>query len=174
MGKYDEVIKISDMFLEIDPFNLKMHRNKCVSLLRLNKYEEAFKESNIAIKLYYRYAFAWYNKYEKLYVAGKYDEAIRAYDNYLDLMGENSKIYCIIGDAAFNSSLKYPTRLWDALIGYNEAINLNPLNIYSWVCKSMVLYVLGFTKQSKNAYLRAYRLNILSDTPYQYVEIPTL
>lgn len=173
MGKYDEVVKVSDMFLEIDPFNLKMHRNKCVSLLRLDEYEEAFEYSNATIKLYYQNAFAWYNKYKKLCVIGKYDDAIRAYDTYLELMEENSEIYSILGDAAFNSSLKHPTRLWDALIGYTESINLNPLNVYSWICRSMVLYVLGYSKQSKKAYLRAYRLKLVSDTPYEYVEIPS-
>jgi tetratricopeptide (TPR) repeat protein len=169
MRKYDEAVKVSEMFLEIDPFNLIMARNKCLSLLGLNKYEDAFRESNIAIKLYYQHAFAWYNKYKKLYDIGKYDDAITAYDNYLKLIEENSVIYSIIGDASFNSSLKYPTRLWDALIGYTEAIRLNPLNIYSWVGRSMVLYVLGYPEQSKNAYLHAYRLYILSNTPYQYV-----
>jgi tetratricopeptide (TPR) repeat protein len=174
IAKHDEAIRVSDVALEIDPFNIKMWINKCISLLYLNKYEEAFIASNRAIKLHYQYAFTWYNEYEKLYIIGKYDEAIRAHDNYLELVERISAIYTLIGDAALNSSLKYPTRLWDALISYNEAKNLNPLNIYSEVCRCMVLYILGFAKESKSAYWSAYRLKILSETPYQYVEIPPL
>jgi tetratricopeptide (TPR) repeat protein len=171
IGNYDEAIKVCDKALEINPFDLKMYRNKSNSLLRLNNYEEAIKTSDRAIELNFQYASSWFKEYEKLYVRGKYDEAIRAYDKGLELVVENSTIHNIKGDAAFNSALRYPTRLWDALIAYNIAIILNPLDIYSCCCKSMVLYTLGFVNESKKTYLRANRLAILSATPYQYVEI---
>lgn len=171
IGNYDETIKVCDKALEINPFDIKMSRNKSSALFRLNHYEEAIKASDRTIKLCSQYAFSWYKEYEKLYVSGKYDEASRAYDRYLELMEENSTIHNIRGDAAFNSALRYPIRLWDALIAYNTAIILNPLDKYSWCCKSMVLYTMRFINESKKAYLRANRLAVLSATPYQYVEI---
>lgn len=171
IGNYDDAIKVCDKALEINPLDLKMHRNKSNSLLHLNNYEECIKASDRTIKLYYQYISSWFKEYEKLYVSGKYDEAIRAYDKGLELMEENSAIHYIKGEAALNSALRFPIRLWDALLAFNTALILNPFDVYSWCGKSIVLYILGFTNESKRVYRRACRLAILSGTPYQYIEI---
>jgi tetratricopeptide (TPR) repeat protein len=150
-GRYNEAIEACDKAIDISPLDLHTWHDKCVSLYKLSKYGETIAVSDILIKLSIQYALSWFNKYNNLNIARKYTDAIEAYDRGLELYTESAIYFRIKGDAICNLALWRPDGFNYALQAYNQAISLDPFDIFAWCGKCIALNALGYTDAAKDA-----------------------
>ncbi len=96
----------------------------------------------------------WYNKGIALYGQGKYDEAIQAFDEAIEINPQNADTWNNKGTALANLG-KYD----EAIQAFNEAIALDPKYAYAWYSKGNALVNLGKYDEAIKAYDKAIEIN---------------
>jgi len=119
-----------------------------------DKYDDAIKAYDGAIRLDPNYVAAWDGKGNTLNNQGKYDDAIKAYDEAIRLDPKSAYAWCGKG-YALSELGKYD----EALKAYDEAIRLDPDYASAWINKGTALYGLGKYDEAVKAYDEAIRLD---------------
>ena len=96
----------------------------------------------------------WYGKGASLILLGRYDEALRAIDQSLDLNPRNEVAWLNKGNA-----LTKMGRLLDALRCFNAAIQVNPSYEVAWNNKGNTLARLGHFDEALECYERALEID---------------
>ena len=118
--KYDEAVKAYDEALRLDPKYAMALNNKGNALNALGKTAEG--DAALAkAKEWRETAEDWFDKGNALYGQGKYDEAIKAYDETIGIDPGIPGVWCHKGDALSKQD-KYD----EAVKAYDEALRLDP------------------------------------------------
>ncbi len=96
---------------------------------------------------------AWNNKGFDLYKLGKYDEAIKAFDEIIRLKPNFSLAWLYKGNALCKVG-----NYKEALNAYNRAISINPRLVKAWSNKGLALKSLGQTEDAEAALAKANKL----------------
>jgi tetratricopeptide (TPR) repeat protein len=176
-GKYDEAIKCYEEAIRLDPNLEAAWINKGNALDAQGKYDEAIKAHDEAIRLDPNDAAAWIGKgnallnqgtyndikvssafpsnfWQEIYAQGKYDEAIKCYDEAIRLDPNLSAAAWFNKGSALGKQGKYE----DAIKAYDEAIRLDPNYALAWNGKGYVFKLLGKTSESNIAFAKAEEL----------------
>jgi tetratricopeptide (TPR) repeat protein len=101
----------------------------------------------------------WYNKGIALYDQGKYDEAIQAFDEAIEINPQNANAWSTKGAA-----LCQQDKNDEAIQAFDEAIEINPQNADTWNNKGTALASLGKYDEAIQAFDEAIEL----DPKYAY------
>jgi tetratricopeptide (TPR) repeat protein len=104
--------------------NFWFHKGR--ELMSSEKYNEAIKAYDKAIKINPHDSSSWYNKGNSLFNLNKYDDAIEAYNKAIEINPQNLYAWENKGFA-----LSYLNKPYEAREAYNRAIEINP-QIRSW------------------------------------------
>ena len=131
--------------LENDPKGPKYDwNNKGLDFLNQQKYEEAIKCYDEAIKLNQKNEEAWYNKGVSLNDLGKYEESLKCYEEAIKLNPKNEKfcyhkIECLNYIGNYEESIKY----------CNEVLKFAKSNLYyPYLFKAFALFKQGKIEES--------------------------
>ena len=128
--------------------------NKGIVLYNQDKYDEAIKAFDEAIKLDPKYAYAWNGKGIALADQGKYDEAIEAYDEAIKLDPKDARTWYNKGITLGKDLGRYD----EAIKAFDEAIKLDPKLAMAWNNKGTALKLLGRTTEANVAFTKAKEL----------------
>jgi tetratricopeptide (TPR) repeat protein len=139
--------------VELNPDSVEALLYKGLALYNQDKYDEAIKAYDEAIRIYPHYADAWNNKGIALGMQGKYDEAIQALEKALELNhsyheGWNYKGGILRALGMYDEAIK----------AYDEAIRLDPTYAKAWNNKGEALKALGRTSEANAAKAKAKEL----------------
>ncbi len=98
-------------------------------------------------------AWGWRNKGSALYFLGKYDEAIKCYDESIKIDSSNPIVWNNKGLASY-----YLEKYDEAILAYEHAITIDPSDADAWNSKGNSLNSLGKSDEAKKCYDKAKEL----------------
>jgi len=128
--------------------------NKGSTFADLDRYEEALKAYDKAIKLKPNVYSTWFNKFSILFDLDRYEEALKAIDKAIELKPGNANAWFNKGSTFVNLD-----RYEEALKAIDKGIELKPGNANAWNEKGFILGKLDQYEESLKAYeeaLKAY------------------
>jgi tetratricopeptide (TPR) repeat protein len=187
LWRNQEAIADYDRALELKPSDQYAWNNRGDRLNKLSRYEEALTNLDRAIELKSDYDYAWNNRGQALKGLGRYEEALASYDRALELKPDYQNAWQNRSEAlsklrrheaALESYLRaYPieqtdknawndtanvlllTRLEEALICCERALELDPDFDLAWNSRGLALRNLGRYEEAVEAYQQAVIIN---------------
>ena len=95
-------------------------------------------------------AYEWVNEGYTYAVAGKYQDALDAYNKALSIDPDDANTWIGKGSVLYNLA-----RYQESLDAYNKALSIDPNNADVWYRKGTALYMLGRRQESLDAYDKA-------------------
>ena len=133
-----------------EPDSDEIYNNKCLSLINLNRFDEAIECYDKALKINPHNFKAWNNKAFALHNLNRLDEAIECYDRVLKI---NPNDFNVLNNKAF--SLHELNRLDEAIECYDKALKINPNYFEAWANKGFTLESLGRLDEAVECYNNA-------------------
>ena len=103
-------------------------------------------------------AWGWRNKGSALYFLGKYDEAIKCYDESIKIDPSNPVVWNNKGLALY-----YLGKFDEAIASYEHAITIDPSDADAWNSKGNSLNSLGKGDEAKKCYDKAKELELVDE-----------
>jgi len=104
-------------------------------------------------------AWGWRNKGSALYFLGKYDEAVKCYDESIKIDPSNPIVWNNRGLALY-----YLGKYDEAILAYEHAITIDPSDADAWNSKGNSLNSLGKSVEAKKCYDKARELELADES----------
>nr|QNO43661.1 cell division coordinator CpoB [Methanosarcinales archaeon ANME-2c ERB4] len=150
LGAYIFIYRQSDKFKYSQ--SDKLH-NKGLALADLDRYEEALKAFEKAIKLKPDASYAWYSKGRALADLDRYEEALKAFEKTIELKPDDADAWHSKGVALADLD-----RHEEALKAYEKTIELKPDYYGTWFNKGLALGKLDRLEEALKAYEKTIKL----------------
>lgn len=147
--------------IEVKPLFALAWNNLCMSLIRINKNQEALAVIERYLELEPQDVRAWHIKGMVLDRLERYEEALIAFDRALELNPHDARTWHSSGLV-----LGHLSRYEEALKAYDNAIELEPNSPDLWHSKGFTLIQLGLPEKALKAYDRAIKLKPIPDAWY--------
>lgn len=147
--------------IEVKPLFALAWNNLCMSLIRINKNQEALAAIERYLELEPQDVRAWHIKGMILDRLERYEEALTAFDRSLELNPHDARTWHSSGLV-----LGHLSRYEEALKAYDNAIELELNSADLWHSKGFTLIQLGLPEKALKAYDRAIKLKPIPDAWY--------
>lgn len=154
-GNQDIEKKIENLKSEInEPDSAEIYNNKCLSLINLNRFDEAIECYDKALKINPNNVKAWNNKAFALHNLNRLDEAIECYDKSLEI---DPNFISSLRNKAF--ALRTLNRLDEAIECYDKILKIDPNDFGVWNNKAFSLHELNRSDEAIKCYDEALKIN---------------
>jgi tetratricopeptide (TPR) repeat protein/uncharacterized membrane protein len=152
--KWEESLKIFDIFINLNPEKSEAWFKRGVLLNKIGRYEEAISsfERNLEIKP--GDDGAWYNRGIALGNLGRHEEAISSFDRVLKTNTNRDEAWFFRGYSLWNLG-KYN----EAIDSYDRAIQINSNNHKFWRYRGIALYAISKYEESINSFNCAIKID---------------
>jgi tetratricopeptide (TPR) repeat protein len=151
--KWEEALKIFDIFLNLNLTKSEVWFNRGVTLYELGRYEEAITSYDRSLELKPDKDEAWYNRGIALYYLGRYEEAIASFDRSLELKTDDDAAWHNLGIALY-----YLGRYEEAIASFDRCLELKSDDYEAWYNRGTILGNLGRYEESITSFDRSLEL----------------
>ena len=163
LKEYSEIVpdnqdikkKIENLKREInEPDSDEIYNNECLTLINLNRFDEAIECYDKALKINPNNVKAWNNKAFALHNLNRLEEAIECYDEALKI---DPNFISALQNKAF--ALRTLNRLEEAIECDEKTLNINPKDFGVWNNKGFCLHELNRTDEAIECYDESLKIN---------------
>lgn len=146
--------KIENLRENDEPDSDEIYNNKCLTLINLNRFNEAIECYDKALKINPNNVKAWNNKAFALHNLNRLDEAIECYDKSLEI---DPNFISSLRNKAF--ALRTLNRLDEAIECYDKVLKIDPNDFGVWNNKAFSLHELNRSDEAIECYDKALKIN---------------
>lgn len=146
--------KIENLRENDEPDSDEIYNNKCLTLINLNRFNEAIECYDKALKINPNNVKAWNNKAFALHNLNRLDEAIECYDKSLEI---DPNFISSLRNKAF--ALRTLNRLDEAIECYDKVLKIDPNDFGVWNNKAFSLHELNRSYEAIECYDKALKIN---------------
>ena len=137
-----------------EPDSDEIYNNKCLTLINLNRFDEAIECYDKALKINPNNVKAWNNKAFALHNLNRLDEAIECYNKSLEI---DPNFISSLRNKAF--ALRTLNRLDEAIECYDKVLKIDPNDFGVWNNKAFSLHELNRSDEAIECYDEALKIN---------------
>lgn len=164
MGRYEDAIKAYDMAIQLDPESGRAHLGKGDALKVLLRSEEAMKSIDRALEINPNSAEAWGSKgyvfsnmFQSENATLAYGKALQLYEDRLERDPRDFNAWIGKGDSLgywglVANDLSSLSKLNEAALAFDRAIEINPGNAKGWFRKGEVLSLIALFRNESETY----------------------
>lgn len=141
--------KIENLRENDEPDSDEIYNNKCLTLINLNRFNEAIECYDKALKINPNNVKAWNNKAFALHNLNRLDEAIECYDKSLEI---DPNFISSLRNKAF--ALRTLNRLDEAIECYDKVLKIDPNDFDVWNNKAFSLHELNRSDELLNVMIK--------------------
>lgn len=164
MGRYEDAVKAYDMAIQIDPESGKAYLGRGDALKVLLRSEEAMKSLDRALEINPNSAEAWGSKgyifsnmFQSENATLAYEKALHLYEDRLKRDPRDFSAWIGKGDSLgymglVANNLSSLSRLNEAVVAFDKAIEINPENAKGWFRKGEALSLIALFENESDTY----------------------
>ncbi|MBQ6628294.1 MAG: tetratricopeptide repeat protein [Methanobrevibacter sp.] len=146
--------KIENLRESDEPDSDEIYNNKCLTLINLNRFDEAIECYDKALKINPNNVKAWNNKAFALHNLNRLEEAIECYDKTLEI---DPNFISALNNKAF--ALRTLNRLDEAIECYDKVLKITPNDFNVLNNKAFSLHELNRSDEAIECYDKALKIN---------------